>query len=285
MGLTGPAGCCPGTTRSCSTAWRGSGPREIPEKHALRDWLDLFNHRFVSLFTGLGEVPVLFPLRASEDPLTEPDLFTACLSAWSDSARRPSEPASRLGPRAADDGESQERVLAGSRTWPCSGTAGCWRSRSVGGRRRCSRTTSRPRPGPPVPGPVAPIEPRNRCGYGTTATMDSRSSTVVGERGRTSSPRSGFDSAFDYHQFLEFLPDRRPFPCARPCIPRAPGQALVGLALIWIFSWCSRGTWSPVSARRRDGLRSQAWLEHLVAQIKSSIATPTTPCSRGGKSS
>ena len=48
MGLTGPSGVLP--RHYYRVSYKIECDARAPEKHALRDWLDLFNHRLVSLF-------------------------------------------------------------------------------------------------------------------------------------------------------------------------------------------------------------------------------------------
>src|SRR5205814_119956 len=48
MGLTGPSGVLP--RHYTELLLRLEKELKTPEKYALRDWLDLFNHRFISLF-------------------------------------------------------------------------------------------------------------------------------------------------------------------------------------------------------------------------------------------
>ena len=63
MGLTGPSGVLP--RHYTELLYKIERDVRTPEKHALRDWFDLFNHRLrLALLPGLGEVSVLRPLRA-----------------------------------------------------------------------------------------------------------------------------------------------------------------------------------------------------------------------------
>ena len=48
MGLTGPSGVLP--RHYTELLYKIEREFRTPEKHALRDWFDLFNHRLVSLF-------------------------------------------------------------------------------------------------------------------------------------------------------------------------------------------------------------------------------------------
>jgi type VI secretion system protein ImpH len=78
MGLTGPNGVLP--RHYTELLMRLEKDLRGPEKFALRDWLDLFNHRFISLFFRAWEkyrfeVAYARGRRADE----EPDPFTGCL--------------------------------------------------------------------------------------------------------------------------------------------------------------------------------------------------------------
>ncbi|MCE9529823.1 MAG: type VI secretion system baseplate subunit TssG [Planctomycetes bacterium] len=75
MGLTGPSGALP----THYTQMMMDLGRDVrgPERRALRDWFDLFNHRFISLFYRAWE-KYRFPIayeRGEPDP-REPDSFT-----------------------------------------------------------------------------------------------------------------------------------------------------------------------------------------------------------------
>jgi type VI secretion system protein ImpH len=75
MGLTGPSGVLPRpyTERLWSEA-RG------PERTALQDWLDLFNHRFIALFYRAWEKYHFFlPFERGEAFQRDPDPFSRCL--------------------------------------------------------------------------------------------------------------------------------------------------------------------------------------------------------------
>jgi type VI secretion system protein ImpH len=78
MGLTGPSGVLP--RHYTELLYRIERDVKGLEKHALRDWLDLFNHRFVSLFYRAWEKYRFYiPYERKEYEGPEPDPFTSIL--------------------------------------------------------------------------------------------------------------------------------------------------------------------------------------------------------------
>ncbi len=78
LGLTGPSGILP--RRYTELVYRLAREAKGPERHALRDWLDLFNHRLLSLFYRAWEKYRFTKAYEREEHLrTEPDAFTAAL--------------------------------------------------------------------------------------------------------------------------------------------------------------------------------------------------------------
>jgi type VI secretion system protein ImpH len=78
MGLYGPSGVLPRhyTELLLRLAWEGKGD----EKHTLRQWFDIYNHRFISLFYRAWEKYRFYiPYERGEYTLSEPDAFTQCL--------------------------------------------------------------------------------------------------------------------------------------------------------------------------------------------------------------
>lgn len=75
LGLTGPSGVLPRHyTERLWSEQRG------PERTALSDWFDLFNHRFISLFYRAWEKYRFFvPFERGDAVQREPDLFSRCL--------------------------------------------------------------------------------------------------------------------------------------------------------------------------------------------------------------
>jgi len=75
MGLTGPAGALP--RHYSELLLRVEREARSPERHALRDWFDLFNHRLVSLFFRAWEKYRFYVAAArGEWRRPTPDLFT-----------------------------------------------------------------------------------------------------------------------------------------------------------------------------------------------------------------
>jgi type VI secretion system protein ImpH len=78
IGLTGPSGVLP--RHYTELLHRVEIEAKGPEKHALRDWFDLFNHRLVSFFYRAWEKYRFFlPFERGEFEHSDPDPFTRCL--------------------------------------------------------------------------------------------------------------------------------------------------------------------------------------------------------------
>lgn len=78
MGLTGPSGVLP--RHYTELLLRLQKEAKGPEKFALRDWFDLFNHRFIALFYRAWEKYRFYIAYERGDyGRTEPDPFTRCL--------------------------------------------------------------------------------------------------------------------------------------------------------------------------------------------------------------
>jgi type VI secretion system protein ImpH len=78
MGLTGPKGILP--QHYTELLMRLEREAKGPEKRALRAWLDLFNHRLISLFYRAWEKYRFYiPYERGQAFQAEPDLFTECL--------------------------------------------------------------------------------------------------------------------------------------------------------------------------------------------------------------
>jgi type VI secretion system protein ImpH len=78
MGLTGPSGVLP--RHYTELLMRLEKELRGPEKNALRDWFDLFNHRFISQFFRAWEkYRFVVPYARRRSREAEPDPFTACL--------------------------------------------------------------------------------------------------------------------------------------------------------------------------------------------------------------
>jgi type VI secretion system protein ImpH len=78
MGLTGPSGVLP--LPYTELLLRLQKSERWPEQHALRDWLDLFNHRLISLFYRAWEKYRFYlPYERGQYARPEPDTFTRVL--------------------------------------------------------------------------------------------------------------------------------------------------------------------------------------------------------------
>jgi len=78
LGLTGPSGVMP--RHYTDMLLRLERDSRNPERHALRDWFDLFNHRFVSLFyRAWTKYRFHIPYGRREYRNEEPDAFTQTL--------------------------------------------------------------------------------------------------------------------------------------------------------------------------------------------------------------
>jgi type VI secretion system protein ImpH len=111
MGLTGPSGTLP--RHYTELLLRLQREAKGPEKNALRDWLDLFNHRLISLFyRAWVKYRFYIPYERGDYDLPEPDAFTrgllSLIGIEPPSLRR----RLRVSTWEDADGESRERVLA-----------------------------------------------------------------------------------------------------------------------------------------------------------------------------
>jgi type VI secretion system protein ImpH len=78
LGLTGPSGVLP--RHYTELLLRHEREAKGPERHALRDWLDLFNHRLISLFHRAWEKYRFYiAYERGEYDWAETDPFTRCL--------------------------------------------------------------------------------------------------------------------------------------------------------------------------------------------------------------
>jgi type VI secretion system protein ImpH len=95
MGLTGPQGVLP--LHYTDLLLRLNRDARGPERRALRDWFDLFNHRLISLFFRAWEKYRFYiPYERGEYAGKDPDPFTRCLFSFigleASPARRRSQP-------------------------------------------------------------------------------------------------------------------------------------------------------------------------------------------------
>jgi type VI secretion system protein ImpH len=113
MGLTGPSGALP--RHYTELLLRHEKDARGPERYALRDWLDLFNHRLISHFYRAWEKYRFYiPYERGEHRRDEPDAFTRCLFSLIGLGEVPLRKRLRVSvllPTQEED-ERQERVLA-----------------------------------------------------------------------------------------------------------------------------------------------------------------------------
>jgi type VI secretion system protein ImpH len=113
MGLTGPSGVLP--RHYTEMLLRLAREAKGPERYALSDWFDLFNHRFISLFYRAWEkyrFTILY--ERGEYLRPEPDAFTRALFSMAGMGMPALRNRLRVSIRKAEDEEeAQERVLAG----------------------------------------------------------------------------------------------------------------------------------------------------------------------------
>ncbi len=113
MGLTGPSGVLP--RHYSELLYKIKRDAKGLEKHALRDWLDLFNHRLVSLFYRAWEkYRFTIPFERGEHNGAEPDPFTNTLYSLIGLGARPLRRRLRVATRDIVDeyDKPKERVLA-----------------------------------------------------------------------------------------------------------------------------------------------------------------------------
>jgi type VI secretion system protein ImpH len=111
MGLTGPSGVLP--RHYTELLLRVEREAKGAEKHALRAWLDLFNHRLISLFYRAWEKYRFYvAYERGEHAGREPDAFTRCLFSLVGLGTPALRDRLRVVVPAGADGRPRERVLA-----------------------------------------------------------------------------------------------------------------------------------------------------------------------------
>jgi type VI secretion system protein ImpH len=111
MGLTGPNGVLP--RHYTELLYRLKRDARGPERYALRDWLDIFNHRIVSLFYRAWEkyrFTIPYELQGFDRIDTDP--FTNCLYSLVGLGAKPLRNRLRVSTRGTIDEEGRESVLA-----------------------------------------------------------------------------------------------------------------------------------------------------------------------------
>ncbi len=218
MGLTGPSGVLP--RHYTELLYKIERDVRTPEKHALRDWFDLFNHRMVSLFYRAWEKYRFYvPFERGAYDGAEPDPFTQAL--FSLVGLNPSPLRRRLRVVARDDvdehGEPKERVLAQVEDLVLLHFGGM-----LGHRPRCAvALEAMLRDYFQVParieqfrGQWLKLELPNRTSLGGEQGNNELGVSAVAGR-RVWDRQSKFRlriGPLTYAQFVEFLPDRAPIP-------------------------------------------------------------------------
>lgn len=110
MGLFGPSGVLP--RHYTELMMRLEREAKGPEKRAFRAWLDLFNHRLLSLFYRAWEKYRFYlPYERGEFVGPEPDPFTQALFSLVGLGARPLRKRLRVSVREEVEGQGKERVL------------------------------------------------------------------------------------------------------------------------------------------------------------------------------
>ncbi len=214
MGLTGPSGVLP--RHYTELLYKIERDIRTPEKHALRDWFDLFNHRLVSLFYRAWEKYRFYvPFERGEYDGPEPDPFTNCLYSLIGLGAPPLRGRLRVIARDRVDeyGETQDRVLARIEDLVLLHFSG-----TLGHRPRCAVALETmlqdyfqvPARIDPFQGQWLQLEPSSRTSLdGDRGNNQLGISAVAGDRvwDRQSKFRVRL-GPMTYAQFSEFLPDR-----------------------------------------------------------------------------
>jgi type VI secretion system protein ImpH len=218
MGLTGPSGVLP--RHYTELLYKIERESRTPEKFALRDWFDLFNHRLVSLFYLAWEKYRFYvPFERGESTGPEPDPFTNCLYSLIGLGVVPLRRRLRVLARGTVDqyGEQQERVLARIEDLVLLHFSG-----ALGHRPRCAVAVEAmlqdyfqvPVRIDQFQGQWLQLEPSSRTSLnGEDGNNQLSISAVAGDRvwDRHSKFRARLGPV-SYAQFTEFLPDPDPVP-------------------------------------------------------------------------
>jgi type VI secretion system protein ImpH len=206
MGLYGPSGVLP--RHYTDMIIRLERDQRGEERRALRDWFDLFNHRFISLLYRAWEKYRFWPVyeRGQEEAFTR-GLF--CLVGLGTEGTR-----NRLRVEAIEPGSDTPRLLARIHDQGLLRYAGLLASRrrtAVGLQTLlCDYFDLQVRVEQFV-GQWLTLEPENRSMLGVNATLGV--DCVAGERVRDVQGRFRLTlGPLDYRQFLDFLPDPSPVP-------------------------------------------------------------------------
>lgn len=214
MGLTGPSGILP--RPYTELLLRLQKEAKGPEKYALRDWLDLFNHRLISLFYRAWEKYRFYiPYERGEYARPEPDTFTLALFSLVGLGSPGLRKRLRVSTLEVVNGERQERVLA------CvDDLALLYYSGFFAHRPRCAIALEAlvqdyfqlPVKVQQFQGQWLQLAPENQSRMGTAGANNQLGvNTVAGQR--VWDVQSKFRlrlGPLHYRQFAEFLPDRSP---------------------------------------------------------------------------
>ncbi len=216
MGLTGPSGVLP--RHYTELLYKIERDVRTPEKHALRDWFDLFNHRFVSLFYRAWEKYRFYiPFERGDYDGADPDPFTSALLSLIGLGFPSLRGRLRVVARDAvvDEGEPRERVLARIEDLVLLHFSGL-----LGHRPRCAVALEAmlndhfqiPARIDQFQGQWLKLEPANRTRLGGDRGNNQVGVSAVAGR-RVRDRQSKFRvrlGPMTYAQFIEFLPDRAP---------------------------------------------------------------------------
>ena len=218
MGLTGPSGVLP--RHYTELLYRIEREVRTPEKYALRDWFDLFNHRLVSLFYRAWEKYRFYvSFERGEFNGPEPDAFTSALYGLIGLGSKPMRGRLRVIARDGVDeyGEPRQRILARIEDLVLLHFSGAFAHRP-----RCAAALEAMLQDYfQVPGRIdqfegqwLQLEPSSRTSLGGELGNNQLNiSAVAGDRvwDRQSKFRVRL-GPMSYAQFTDFLPDRAPVP-------------------------------------------------------------------------
>ena len=274
MGLTGPSGVLPRHYTELLYRLEKDRINRNPEKHALRDWLDLFNHRLVSLFYRAWEKYRFFlPFERGQYLRPEPDLFTGCLFSLVGLGFPPLRNRLHVSVRdATADGELAGRALARIENLALLRYGGllAQQVRSAAGLQAMLQDYFQlPVKVRQYQGQWLRIEPSQQSRLEDGGNNQLGLTTVVGER--VWDIQSKFRlriGPLGYGQFLDFLPDLAPIPERKALFLLVPpGHALRRSGARFRRPARTQELRGPrMPARGRAQLRRAAGLEHLAPQ-------------------
>ena len=295
LGLTGPSGVLP--RHYTELLLRLDKDAKGAGKDALRDWLDLFNHRFISLFYRAWEKYRFYiPLRSGAGtPRPSPTPSRMALY----QPRRPghaaaARPAARRPPARRSDAADRERHAGPGRG---SGAALLQRAavasaaqRPAAWRRMLHDYFRLPVRDSPVPGPMAPAGPDQPVARWAIRRQQQRWASTWWPANASGTCRARSASASGrcaITQFLDFLPDRRPIAGAQGVLPADAtwSGSTSGRSSTSTCSWCLTRKRFPNASSPADRPGPAAGLEHLAAQPADARPTPIKRCSRRGLAS